>query len=1126
MQCQHRPPHSPHCPQHSVLTPLVIPSHPTDADADAHPDPDPDPDPDTDTDTDQHTLASPRRRTRTFSQSSHQHHLEPNALGLGASASPFGHHHHHQHSRLNSPKPTSPDAYRLQLPVSPYRTAPIQILVKNQISPHHALSRLASFNHNKDDHHAQQDHQAAVPLNHAASSASTAHHMSDGISHPTHVGAQEAHSSPDPDEDGVWEDEDDESPEHDDLGAVTPALDSDASEGDASADEEVRQQRAAYRDAVQQYRRSRKALLLSGISSYASTPSPESHRQTSALLRQSHSPTPQPPDSVFGRHPIHSDRYLSASNAEPIDAADPPGRAHDAVFVDHHSDGPDDNGLSPSSESYEEDSSDRDGHKPSPHQQADVRLPDLGDQQQQQQDATLSNKVALDAPNSSGAASDQKELCSSESPTPTTNEQVGSPMQASRAARELDEIVATLSPRSEKRTIQDVPVIRAHETNEPAGNAGAQSVDQAPYEDSTDQAKRETGLQLATPSTRARDLLQPSTFRDGSGSIKAASQERPQPLSDDLSAAENTDGADRPKVGEAAVRTQASVQLPSKLDSQAEVKAPFSLWDYLQEEVLATDFDSTQELKWERVTNFIAIPFWMEKIIMFGFVVCLDSFLYTFTILPIRFVVALYKWISNSVTWMLGGDKRYLHSSHKCDLLKCLLIVLSCIILSRITDASKMYHSVRGQDVVKLSVIFNVLEIADRLCCSFGQDLLDSLFSRITLARRKNGKQPYIRPLGFLVLSLGYILAHTLVLFYQLVTLNVAINSYDNALLTLLLSNQFVEIKGSVFKKFEKENVFQMTCADIVERFQLTLMLTAIGLRNLIELSGGMSEGGASPLPASFTVFPSLSLLETVLTPLLIVLMSECFVDWLKHAFITKFNHIRPAVYGRFMDVLCRDLVVGGPSQRNRKHTFVDQSPIVSRRLGFAALPLACLLIRITVQVISMIGDTSHIDECALPAGLAARNSSLVGSAARKLMSVDIDSSTFQWLDLVVRASTWTLTLVIAWAFLVAVKLLLGANLVSYASHRYATMHQRENEENLNSKDRAPIGVDKDELSYDKKLVQLVDRSDDNAIQIMLDGRHVPPAEKGGKPDGASKEKKTTSLMDVSRYTMVRSRIW
>lgn len=63
------------------------------------------------------------------------------------------------------------------------------------------------------------------------------------------------------------------------------------------------------------------------------------------------------------------------------------------------------------------------------------------------------------------------------------------------------------------------------------------------------------------------------------------------------------------------------------------------------------------------------------------------------------------------------------------------------------------------------------------------------------------------------MLKIGFSVAHTLVLFYSLVSLNVAINSYDNALLTLLLSNQFVEIKGAVFKKFEKENLFQMSCA-------------------------------------------------------------------------------------------------------------------------------------------------------------------------------------------------------------------------------------------------------------------------------------------------------------------------
>lgn len=54
---------------------------------------------------------------------------------------------------------------------------------------------------------------------------------------------------------------------------------------------------------------------------------------------------------------------------------------------------------------------------------------------------------------------------------------------------------------------------------------------------------------------------------------------------------------------------------------------------------------------------------------------------------------------------------------------------------------------------------------------------------------------------------------HALVMVWQLIAMNVAINSFDHSLLTLLVSNQFVEIKGSVFKKFEKDNLFQITCA-------------------------------------------------------------------------------------------------------------------------------------------------------------------------------------------------------------------------------------------------------------------------------------------------------------------------
>lgn len=126
-----------------------------------------------------------------------------------------------------------------------------------------------------------------------------------------------------------------------------------------------------------------------------------------------------------------------------------------------------------------------------------------------------------------------------------------------------------------------------------------------------------------------------------------------------------------------------------------------------------------------------------------------------------------------------------------------------------------------------------------------------------------------------------------------------------------------------MFKRIEKENLFQLTCADIVERFQLWLMLTIIASRNIIETGGlnlglgffrvnngtessfTMSAKGSSILPKSFTIFPEWT--GQFMGPFLLVLGSEMIVDWIKHAYITKFNNTKPVIYGRFLDVIAKD---------------------------------------------------------------------------------------------------------------------------------------------------------------------------------------------------------------------------
>jgi hypothetical protein len=47
------------------------------------------------------------------------------------------------------------------------------------------------------------------------------------------------------------------------------------------------------------------------------------------------------------------------------------------------------------------------------------------------------------------------------------------------------------------------------------------------------------------------------------------------------------------------------------------------------------------DAKRERVHNFLNVPLEFEKLMLFGFCVCVDAFLHIFTILPLRFVIAV-----------------------------------------------------------------------------------------------------------------------------------------------------------------------------------------------------------------------------------------------------------------------------------------------------------------------------------------------------------------------------------------------------------------------------------------------------------------------------------------------------
>ncbi|KAK5926254.1 hypothetical protein CgunFtcFv8_021841 [Champsocephalus gunnari] len=335
----------------------------------------------------------------------------------------------------------------------------------------------------------------------------------------------------------------------------------------------------------------------------------------------------------------------------------------------------------------------------------------------------------------------------------------------------------------------------------------------------------------------------------------------------------------------------------------------------------------------ERVYTCLRIPKELEKLMTFGFFLCLDAFLYVFTLLPLRVILALLRLLTLPCCGL--GGARLLQPAQVCDVLKGFIMVL-CYSMMSYVDYSMMYHLIRGQSVIKLYIIYNMLEVADRLFSSFGQDILDALYWTATEPKEK--KRAHIGVIPHFLMAVLYVFLHAILIMVQATTLNVAFNSHNKSLLTIMMSNNFVEIKGSVFKKFEKNNLFQMSNSDIKERFTNYILLLIVCLRNMEQFSWN---------PDHFWVlFPDV----------VMVIASEVAVDVVKHAFITKFNDISADVYGEYRASLAFDLL-----SSRQKNAYADYSDSVSRRMGFIPLPLALLLIRVVTSSVKIQGSLSFM---------------------------------------------------------------------------------------------------------------------------------------------------------------------
>ncbi|KAG4977381.1 hypothetical protein JHK86_036855 [Glycine max] len=318
----------------------------------------------------------------------------------------------------------------------------------------------------------------------------------------------------------------------------------------------------------------------------------------------------------------------------------------------------------------------------------------------------------------------------------------------------------------------------------------------------------------------------------------------------------------------------------------------------------------------ERVYDTIfRLPWRCELLIDVGFFVCFNSFLSLLTIMPPRIVMTI---------WRLLKTRKFKRpSTIELSDFGCFLIMICGVIVLQQIDISLIYHMIRGQETIKLYVIYNMLEIFDKLCQNFIGDVLPMLFhSAEEFARcppeTESMKFWIWRFISGQVLAVVASIVHSFVLLVQAITLSACIVSHYNALPALLVSNNFSEIKSYVFKGYSKDNVHSMVYSDSIERFHISAFVLFVLAQNILEAEG--------PWFGSF------------ISNILLVYLFEMAIDVIKHSFIAKFNNISPVAYSEFLEVLCKQALHMQTEDAKKKLTFVPLAP-------------ACVVIRVLAPV-------------------------------------------------------------------------------------------------------------------------------------------------------------------------------
>ncbi|CAD7953983.1 unnamed protein product [Amoebophrya sp. A25] len=150
-----------------------------------------------------------------------------------------------------------------------------------------------------------------------------------------------------------------------------------------------------------------------------------------------------------------------------------------------------------------------------------------------------------------------------------------------------------------------------------------------------------------------------------------------------------------------------------------------------------------------------------------------------------------------------------------------------------------------------------------------------------------------------------YSVVHTVMHIVRILLLNIAINSPgdSSAMFLLIVTNNFGELKSTVFKRYDGKGLFVIMASDMVERTYLLVDIMLVLARLYFSPRRGGSQEATGDSSSYQVGGGQLAFWLSLMT------LMEVAVDWFKLSFITKANSLPPTTFEYYKDVLVNDVI-------------------------------------------------------------------------------------------------------------------------------------------------------------------------------------------------------------------------